>query len=124
MREQELQQRIRAVLCHPQSGMRVWRNNVGAFTDSRGVLVRYGLAPGSSDLIGIAAVEVTPDMVGGIIGQFVAVEIKTPTGRVSEEQKAFLKTVGQFGGVDEIIRSVEQAEELVRKLNGRGNDAS
>jgi hypothetical protein len=35
--------------------VRLYRNNVGALPDKRGVLVRYGLAVGSADTIGLVA---------------------------------------------------------------------
>lgn len=66
-------------------GVLAWRNNVGALQDSTGRWLRYGLCNDtkqlnekikSSDLIGINPVLVTPHMVGSIIGQFWAREVK------------------------------------------------
>ena len=66
-------------------GITLFRNNVGALIDSRGVPVRYGLANESKqmnkriksgDLIGIEPVLITPDMVGQTIGRFISVEVK------------------------------------------------
>lgn len=74
-----------ARLLASQMGWRLFRNNKGVLLDARGVPVRFGLcnetaALGkrlrSSDLIGIRPVEITLDMVGTTIGQFVAREIK------------------------------------------------
>lgn len=74
-----------ARLLASQMGWRLFRNNKGVLPDARGVPVRFGLcnetaALGkrlrSSDLIGIRPVEITQDMVGSTIGQFVAREIK------------------------------------------------
>lgn len=68
-----------------EKGLKLWRNNVGALKDSRGVPVRYGLANDSAelnkviksgDLIGIRPVLVTPGHVGQVIGQFVSRECK------------------------------------------------
>lgn len=115
MREQELQQQIRAILSYPGAPSRVWRNNTGAWKDEKtGQYVKYGLAEGSADLIGIYQVVVTPDMVGQKFGRFFAAEIKTPVGRLSSEQKAWLKAVNQLGGLAVVLRSVEEAEALVK----------
>lgn len=68
-------------------GMHLWRNNVGALLDSRGVPVRYGLANDSAsvntviksaDLIGIKPVKIAPTHVGCVLGQFVSRECKAP----------------------------------------------
>ena len=61
-----------------------------------------GLAVGSSDLIGI-----TPS------GHFLAVEVKTPTGRIRPEQQKFVDAVNRAGGVAGIVRSVDDALRLI-----------
>lgn len=103
MREQAIMQRV--MLAASRLNWRVFRNNVGMLQDSRGVPIRYGLCPGSSDLIGWRSVKVTADMVGQEIAQFVAVEVKTPTGRVSEEQARFIAAVTAAGGLAIVARS-------------------
>jgi hypothetical protein len=107
--EYEIQQRIRLACGH--GPVRLWRNNTGALVDQQGRLVRFGLCRGSSDLIGLRSLEITPEMVGQRIAQFVALEIKTPHGAVSSEQRAFLQLVGQLGGVAAVCRSIEEAEQ-------------
>lgn len=81
--EARVQSQVR--LAAPSAGMRLWRNNVGALTDERGIPVRYGLANDtkklneqlkSSDLIGWRRLPITPAMVGGIVAQFVSFETK------------------------------------------------
>ena len=111
MSEHEIQQRIR--LACGRGPVRLWRNNSGALVDQQGRLVRFGLAKGSSDLIGLRALEITPDLVGQRIAQFVAMEIKTSRGVVSSEQRAFLQLVEQLGGLAAICRSVEAAEQAL-----------
>lgn len=63
----------------------LWRNNVGAYLDDRGVMIRYGLCNDtkklnesikSHDLIGIRKVLITQGMVGTVLGQFVSRECK------------------------------------------------
>jgi len=101
-----------ARLLASQMGWRLFRNNKGVLPDARGVPVRFGLcnetaALGkrlrSSDLIGIRPVEITGDMVGSTIGQFVAREIKKAgwkyTGTEHEEaQLRFGEIIVGLGG--------------------------
>jgi hypothetical protein len=109
--EHEIQQRIR--LACGRGPVRLWRNNTGALVDQQGRFVRFGLCQGSSDLIGLRALEITPELVGQRFAQFVALEIKTAQGVLSPEQRAFLSLVQQLGGVGAVCRSVEEAEQLL-----------
>lgn len=72
------------------------------------------LLDGSSDWIGYRSVVVTPAMVGQRLAQFVALEAKTETGVASAEQKAFISAVNHAGGVAGVVRSADDAEELLR----------
>ncbi len=74
---------------------------------------RFGLCKGSSDLIGLRSLEITPDLVGQRLAQFVAQEVKTAQGVLSSEQRAFLRLVQELGGVAAVCRSVEEAEQLL-----------
>ncbi len=109
--EHEIQQRIR--LACGRGAVRLWRNNTGALVDQQGRFVRFGLCKGSSDLIGLRSVVVTPEMVGQRIAQFVALEIKAPQGVVSPEQQAFLRLVQQLGGIAAVCRSIQQAQTVL-----------
>lgn len=63
--------------------------------------VRYGLAVGSSDLIGITPVKITSDMVGKTIGVFTGVEVKVDkNGKYKEtaEQRKFGRFIEKNGG--------------------------
>ena len=71
--------------------------------------VRYGLQPGSSDLIGWRTVTITPEMVGQQVAVFTSIEVKTPTGRLRPEQKLWLDAVQAAGGIAGVARSVEDA---------------
>jgi hypothetical protein len=55
MRELEIQDAIRLELGNPEKYPDVWltRNNVGVLQDKDGRHVRYGLGPGSGDLVGM-----------------------------------------------------------------------
>ena len=109
--EHEIQQRIR--LACGRGAVRLWRNNTGALVDQQGRFVRFGLCKGSSDLIGLRSLEITPELVGLRLAQFVALEIKTAQGVLRPEQQAFLRLVQQLGGVAAVCRSVEEAEQLL-----------
>ena len=85
-----------------QMGVYLYRNNVGALIDSRGIPVRFGLANDSKelnakiksgDLIGIRPVTITSAHVGSVIGQFVSREVKEYGWRyaASEREQAQLK---------------------------------
>lgn len=93
-----LQAKIRAAV-NALPWCRFWRNSVG-FDD--GHKIKYGLAKGSSDLIGMV------QMTAGV-GRFVGLEVKTPTGRMEPEQVIFRDTVNKFGGRAYVVRSVEDA---------------
>lgn len=108
--ERDAQQAIQIAVS--QSGARVWRNNVGTFYTKDGRPVRCGLAPGSSDLIGITPVVVTPDMVGRTLGIFTALEVKAKSGRASVEQINFIGTIRRLGGIAGQVRTVAEAAYL------------
>lgn len=84
-----------------------WRNNTGAtrIGDGRSArFVRYGL-PGSADIIGVCQ------------GRFIAIEVKTRTGRQSDTQREFQRHVEQHGGVYVLARSVDDAVNRIRSNN-------
>lgn len=110
MREAVRQKKIRAVFNTSGTGVRVWRNNVGAKMID-GQWLTWGLAVGSGDLIGLRSVVITPDMVGKTIGVFFSAEIKTDTGRLSGEQAAWQQTIRKLGGIAETFRTEEEARE-------------
>lgn len=95
-------------------GARLFRNNTGMVRQTDGRIVRFGLAVGSSDLIGFKTVDITPEMVGHTIAIFTAVEVKTPKGRITPAQQAFLVAVQSAGGIGIVARSVEEALEGIK----------
>ena len=70
--------------------------------------VRYGLN-GSPDIIGVTPVTVTAEMVGRTVGVAVGIEVKTDTGRQSQQQKNFQVAFTKAGGVYILARSVDDA---------------
>jgi hypothetical protein len=105
MKESDLQHAIRLSVGAQPGRVVLWRNNVGEAThvsSGRISVVRYGLAPGSADLVGLRA-----------DGRFVALELKAPGGRVRPEQAAWLELVRRMGGVGAVVRSVDEAWEAI-----------
>lgn len=120
-----------------QLGCRVWRNNTaqgwvgkservaraGTIKVYPGdVIVRQarplhaGLCIGSADLIGVKPTEITQEMVGSVVGVFLAPEIKSLDGRISLPQERFINCVNAMGGVSGIVRSIEDAEQMVGRV--------
>jgi hypothetical protein len=113
--EQNIQQQIRLALS--KTGSRMFRNNSGAFKDSTGRWVRYGVAnPGGSDLIGWTPVKVTAEMVGRTLAVFTAIEVKGPKGKTSPEQTNFIDRVKIDGGIAGVARSAEDATQITNQL--------
>lgn len=82
------------------AGAMVWRNNTGKFrsmTDPQRI-VSVGQV-GSADIIGVKPVTITADMVGKVIGQAIAIEVKTPTGKQSQDQKNWQQAFENHGGI-------------------------
>lgn len=64
---------------------------------------------GMSDLGGWRTLTVTPDMAGQKIAQVVQFEAKKGTGRLTPEQKRWLETVSEAGGLAREIRALPDA---------------
>ena len=120
MTEKNIQTQI--MIAASQTNATLFRNNVGngvlgqvvkqdggIFHIIKGRRVQFGLCPGSSDLIGWRTVTVTPEMVGKQIAVFLALEVKTTTGKATAEQENFINAVRAAGGLAGIVRSVDDA---------------
>ncbi len=129
MREQTIWKMIMLAV-HRVSGVRLFRNNTatgwagksrrlrpGEVVRAMGgeVLIadpqplRAGLQKGSADGIGWRTVTITDAMVGQNVAVFLSIEAKTPTGRVSPDQKIWLDAVRAAGGIAIVARSPEDA---------------
>lgn len=108
--ETVLQNRIRLAISSSCGDVVMFRNHTGALRDPRtGQMVRFGLAPGSPDLVGWKSVVVTEDMVGQRLAVFCGLEVKIPGGRVREDQVNFLDRLRSAGGVAAVVRSEDEA---------------
>jgi hypothetical protein len=114
--EQTIQQHIR-IACST-GATRLFRNNTGTLRDQQGRPVQFGLCKGSADLIGYRSITITPEMVGQQVAVFTSIEVKTPTGRIGPEQRAWMETVQAAGGIAGVARSVEDALRLTMAAQG------
>jgi len=124
MSEHTTQQRI--LLACGSGSTRLWRNNVGTgwagqavkiqrrgmvAVEPGDVIVRQGrplhagLCVGSSDLIGYRVVD--------RVAQFVALEVKSATGRPTAQQTQFIDHINAVGGCAGIVRSVADAQTVL-----------
>ena len=71
--------------------------------------IKYGLTPGSADLIGFKKVKITPDMVGKEVAQFLSIEIKPEGANVKPNQNNWMIFIKRFGGLAGIAWSVLDA---------------
>lgn len=99
--ETKLQDAIRAELS--KAGI-VRRNNVGTFLTLGGNPIVIGL-PGEADLTLFQR-----------SGKTVFIEVKTPTGRQSKQQRAFQKRVEELGFEYIIARNLEDIKRLVEEV--------
>lgn len=88
------------------AGHQVFRGNVGLFFTKDGRPVRSGLPAGFSDLFGFTS-----------CGRPFFLEVKTETGKLRTEQRAFLVAMQNRGAIAEVVRSVDFALEVLRKTH-------
>lgn len=84
----------------------VCRVNSGSFQMGHGGRFQANTKPGMSDIIG---------QVNGS-GQFLAIEVKSATGKIKPHQQAFLDEVNASGGVAFMARSVADVETELSKI--------
>ena len=112
--ETVLQQNIRLALGQ-HSDLRLFRNETGRLPDPRtGKWIRFGLAKGSTDLIGFKTIKITPEMIGQDLAVFCSVEVKTNTGQLSEYQHNWLQAVKKAGGITGVARNVGDALKILK----------
>lgn len=105
MTEAQIQHDIlKAYGAHPR--LRLWRQNTGAAMVN-GRMVKFGLA-GCPDILGI----MSPS------GRFIGIEVKSATGRQSEDQKRFERVFQSYGAVYILARAVADVSAVLDPLIG------
>lgn len=82
----------------------LFRMNVGKGYTKDGRYFDTGVPVGFSDLFGFRKSD----------GKAVFIEVKTPTGQTTAQQKKFLNAMLKAGAVAGVCRSVKDAEELIK----------
>lgn len=101
MTEAQLQDAIRLALGRDR-GVLTFRNNIGHAVMSNGHRVTFGVGgPGGADLIGI--LDTRP----------LAIEVKSITGRQSDEQRRFQLLWESRGGIYLLPRSVDDVVRMI-----------
>lgn len=98
-KETSIQNKIRVALC--EAGCTVHRCNTGLFYTRDGRRVTVGEV-GHSDLYGHTAE-----------GKAFYLEIKTPIGQASDDQKRFVAAMKSSGAIAGFARSIEEALKIV-----------
>jgi len=83
----------------------LFRNSTGLADTPSGSKVRYGLCKGGSDLIGT----VRPS------GRMICIELKSPGGKLSEDQKKFINLINLAGGYARTLQAQEKSAEGVER---------
>ena len=99
MKETEVQAAIMRYL--KLKGYDVWRHNQGGIPTGRGGFRAFNGRKGLPDIMGFMPL--------GKLGkpQMLFIEVKTPKGRVSPEQAAFIQTATDHGHLAFVARSVK-----------------
>lgn len=115
--ETVLQNQIRLAVSSDCRDVVLFRNHCGALKDPRtGRLIKFGLAPGSPDLVGWKTVRITQEMVGSQVAVFCGIEIKLPGQRPRADQAHWLQLLGDAGGVAGVARSPTDAIDLLSTI--------
>lgn len=118
---------VRSIMLAASSlGARLFRYNAGMAWAGRttrhpdgSITIRqprafHGVFEGHSDTAGFVPIAITPDMVGQTFARALYVEVKTATGRVSPEQRAFIDMVRSMGGLAGVARSDADVAAIIR----------
>lgn len=124
--ERDIQADIREAL-GLEPGLVLWRNSVGETTewDARTHTrrtIRYGLAVGSADLVGILTVRAT---LGGYevdLGRLFALEVKRPGEYPTPDQRRWASLVRSLAGFVATVRSVDDARGAVARARAGANE--
>ncbi len=74
----------------------------GKILIDHGSPIRFGLLPGSGDMIGYKPTIITAEMIGSQVAIFQSIEVKTEHDRLSEEQRKWNRALIRDGAIAEV----------------------
>lgn len=89
------------ILCTKIDSVGIYDEKLKVHRAQRGLFKRKGV----SDIIGIYK------------GRFLSIEVKSQKGRLSEDQKQWLRDVEAHGGISIVARSVEDVEQALSEYD-------
>lgn len=99
-------------------GIFAWRsNNTGVYDAARHCYRSFRGLKGMSDILGIIPRVSEHQGQVSMQGVFLAIEVKSATGRVSADQAWFLEEVRRRGGIALCVRSVQELHEVLTAEN-------
>jgi hypothetical protein len=107
-----LQHVMRLLLKFPEKTIAGILYKCGIIILSKPRRIRFGLHPGSGDLIGWKSITISPEMVGKKIAILTSVEVKSSHGRLSEDQKNWIEQVTVAGGIARMVKTTDEADEI------------
>lgn len=115
--EEQLTPLVLRILCGG-TGIVLHRNARGYdshFPDGtkRKAPIRYGVGDGGADYLGPCGIS------GAHFGKYLAVEMKTPLGKLQPNQRNFGQLVTRLGGIYAVVRSELHARQLLAWLRGQ-----
>lgn len=78
------------------------RRRDGKILLDHGSPIRYGLFPGSGDMIGYRPTVITPEMVGQTVAIFQSIEVKTKGDRLRADQRKWNRALIRDGAIAEV----------------------
>ncbi|SDI40555.1 VRR-NUC domain-containing protein [Dolosicoccus paucivorans] len=104
MKKTEAHIQSEILLALSKRGHRLWRTNAGKVRTIQGHIIKL-MPEGFPDTCGFRKSD----------GKFIAIEVKTPKGRLSPAQKRFAKFAEKQPIIYGVARSVEEAIEIVEE---------
>lgn len=104
------------LLEYSKGDCRLFKNDNGYAELRNGAWIRFGLAPGSSDLVGAKSIIITPEMIGKKIAVAVVIEDKLPKKDGGKNptrlQKNFLMVADKLGCIAGVARAVQDVQNI------------